>query len=102
MNRPWCCPDPRCAILYQLKDYDADALDEPQPGQSFVCFGKMPEGVRFNYDGVDHANDLRTCNYTPLKGLIVWQENEQDWVALIAAYQTALHAKGEEGESDEG
>lgn len=62
-----------------------------QPGASFVCFGKAPE-VAFTYDGVEHVNDLRSCHYTPLKGLTANQENADDWEALKAAYWRALNA----------
>lgn len=55
----------------------------------------MPEEVAFVYDGSDHANDLRSCHYTPLKGLIANQENEGDWRILCRAYATALKRLGE-------
>lgn len=87
--RPWCCPEPRCSPLHQLRDADAEDVSTPQPGESFVCFGVAPE-VTFAYDGVEHANDLRSCHYTPLKGLIAYQENADDWAAIRAAYGRAL------------
>jgi hypothetical protein len=86
-ERPWCCPEPRCAPLHILKDSDAGL----QPGASFVCFGKAPE-VAFTYDGVEHVNDLRSCHYTPLKGLLAFQESAEDWDALRSAYGRALGA----------
>jgi hypothetical protein len=82
--RPWCCPEPRCAPLHLLAEAVA-------PGESFVCFGKAPE-VEFTYDGVAHTNDLRSCHYTPLKGLIAYQENRDDWEAMRAGYWRALAA----------
>jgi hypothetical protein len=82
--RPWCCPEPRCTPLHLLAEAAA-------PGESFVCFGKAPE-VEFTYDGVTHSNDLRSCHYTPLKGLIAYQENRGDWEAMRAGYWRALAA----------
>ena len=91
MERPWCCPVPWCRVVHQLKDHEARPLDEAQPGESWVCFGRMTEKVPFAYDGVEHeGNDLRTCQYSALKGLVGWQENEGDWAALGDAYATAL------------
>lgn len=87
-DRPWCCPEPRCTPLHLLADAEAGM----QPGASFVCFGKAPEEVAFVYDGVGHVNDLRSCHFTPLKGLIAYQENTDDWEALRTAYWRALAA----------
>lgn len=84
--RPWCCPDPRCTPLHQLAN---ESLAKPSPGESFICFGRMSE-VEFTYDGSEHKNDLRSCHYTPLKGLIANQENEDDWRMVGRAYLTAL------------
>ncbi|KAF0156255.1 MAG: hypothetical protein FD189_1060 [Elusimicrobia bacterium] len=89
MNRPWCCPEPRCAPLFQLKDGGWQLL-ECKPGESFFCFGKLAEAVRFVYDGIEHVNDLSTCCFTPLKGIIRYQENREDWYALKTAYTRAL------------
>lgn len=88
-TRPWCCPEPRCLPLHALKDGDAPPLTEPSPGESFVCFGRAPK-VAFTYDGINHANDARSCHFTPLKGLIAYQENAADWEALHRAYGRAL------------
>ena len=90
MNRPWCCPEPRCAPIYQIKDGSAAALDQPQPGQSFSCFGKMTEPVAFEYDGVKHVNELSSCHYTTLKGVMRWQEAREDWMLLAEGYTKAL------------
>lgn len=86
LNRPWCCPDPRCEPVHQLANGDPSIA---APGESFSCFGRMPEGIAFIYDGSDHANDLRSCHYTPLKGVIAWQENADDWRMLSRAYAMA-------------
>lgn len=94
-KRPWCCPEPRCQPLHQLRN---EPLDVPSPGESFVCFGRAPN-VEFVYDGADHANDLRSCHYTPLKGLIANQENADDWAMLSRAYAMALKAERERSPS---
>lgn len=44
----------------------------------------------FTYDGVEHANDLNSCHYSALKGVIRFQENKDDWENLLAAYTRAL------------
>lgn len=88
--RPWCCPEPRCAPLHLLRDGDASRT-AVEPGESFVCFGHAPE-VAFTYDGVEHSNDLRSCHYSPLKGVVAFQENREDWEALKAGYWRALNA----------
>lgn len=84
--RPWCCPEPRCTPVHALRG--ADELSEPSPGEAFVCFGAAPN-VHYEYDGVVHDNDARSCHYTPLKGLIAYQENADDWAALRSAYWRA-------------
>lgn len=91
MERPYCCPEPRCTPVHQLDGYEGDEhdLSKPQPGESFFCFGRMAEPVEFTYDGAQHRNDLRSCGYTPLKGIISWQENLDDWRALSNAYGRA-------------
>lgn len=90
-ERPWCCPEPSCTPIHQLAN---EPLDQPNPGESFICFGRMAEGIEFVYDGSDHKNDLRSCAYTPLKGLIANQENADDWRMLGRAYATALKRLG--------
>lgn len=98
--RPWCCPEPRCTPLYALQGGDKP-LTEPDPGESFLCFGRAPEVV-FVYDGSEHANDLRSCSYTPLKGVIANQENAEDWYALGNAYRRALTILIEQGRDETG
>lgn len=88
-ERPWCCPEPRCRPVYQVKDSDYEKLTAPVPGESFFCFGMMARPVTFTYDGVEHTNDLNSCSYTALKGVIRFQENETDWEALEIAYRRA-------------
>lgn len=50
----------------------------------------MPESVTFVYDGCSHTNDLNTCTYSPLKGLLRFQENADDWFLMAHAYLNAL------------
>lgn len=88
MNRPWCCPEPRCEPVHQLSESFDLAI--PTPGMSFSCFGRMGEEIRFTYDGEEHPNDLRSCHYTPLKGVVMWQENPGDWAVVRDAYSEAL------------
>jgi hypothetical protein len=82
--RPWCCPEPRCTVLYHY-----NVWSPPQPGESFACFGVMDRAVEFVYDGKRHKNDLNHCDYTPLKGVVRWQDNEDDWIALERMYAMA-------------
>ena len=86
--RPWCCPEPSCKPIHN------DQVEgEPTPGVSFICFGKMARPVTFIYDGESHDNDLNHCDYTPLKGIIRWQENVDDWRYVVAQYQRALEVR---------
>src|SRR3990172_8054596 len=41
-ERPWCCPERRCAVLYQ----SGGPPDPEKPGESWVCFGKDACGSR--------------------------------------------------------
>jgi hypothetical protein len=90
--RPWCCPEPRCDPLWQLRDGDAQPLDIAQPGQTWSCWGRLSAEVLFTYDGVEHANDLKSCHYTALKGVVAYQENRADWEALAGSYRSAVLA----------
>lgn len=87
--RPWLCPEPRCTPLLNLRDGDYADITKPEPGQTFVCWGMMEQPVEFTYDGVEHPNDLNDCHYTPLKGLIRYQENAADWNVLASYYSMA-------------
>lgn len=55
-----------------------------------MCFGKMGRKVTFVYDGEEHTNDFNRCVYTPLKGLLRFQENATDWALDVSAAETAL------------
>lgn len=87
-ERPWCCPDHSCEPVHQ-------ALNEPQPELSFICLGRLPERSVVTVAHRRHPNDLRSCHYSPTKGVIAWQENEQDWRLLAAAYTDGLAALGD-------
>jgi len=84
-TRPWCCPEPHCTPIHNV-----GVSGEPQPGVSFICFGYLPAAVTFEYDGERHANDLSSCWYTALKGIIRWQENVSDWLNTVGEYSKAL------------
>ena len=92
LSRPWCCPEPRCKPLWNHQVHQ-----EPTPGESFVCFGRMERAITFTYDGNEHTNNLHHCDYTPLKGIILWQENADDWRELRTMYDRALAALGNWG-----
>lgn len=84
MDRPRLCPEPRCSPIFQWGDVSGQ-----DAGESWMCFGRMPEEIVFTYAGNDHTNDLRSCHFTPLKGLIAYQENRDDWWAIERAYRRA-------------
>lgn len=89
LNRPWCCPEPRCLPLWQVRDSSSEPLAKPQPGQSWACWGRLGRTVEFEYDGVMHANDLRSCFYTALKGVVSWHETADDWMLMEDGYHMA-------------
>lgn len=92
-DRPYCCPEPRCTPVHNHGD--GESLAQVRPGQSFTCCGKMPEGIKFTYDGEVHPNDLNRCVYTPLKGIIRFQENATDWRSERTVLAVALRKLGE-------
>lgn len=89
VKRPWCCPEPKCTPVFQVKDSDYPDITQPVSGESWFCFGMMETPVEFSYDRVKHCNDLNSCSYTALKGVIRFQENEDDWEALEIGYRRA-------------
>ena len=99
MDRPWLCPEPRCTPLLNLRDGDYDDITRPEPGQTWMCWGLMERPVSFIYDGVDHPNNCNACTYTPLKGVLRFQENPNDWEALANRYSRAAKAAREKLES---
>lgn len=92
VSRPYCCPEPRCTPIHNHGD--GSDLSEPRPGQSFTCLGKMPREIEFTYDGHDHRNDLNRCVYTPLKGILRYQENIEDWRLEQVVLKVGLHRLG--------
>ena len=89
--RPWLCPMVgHCEPLTNLRDGDYKDITVPEPGQSWTCFGIMAKPLTFIYDGVEHTNDLNHCDYTPLKGVLRFQENEADWSVLAGGFRMAL------------
>lgn len=98
--RPWCCPEPRCLPVHTLSGSE-NPLSHAEPGESFFCFGAAPL-VEFIYDGVKHVNDTRSCTYTPLKGVISYQENADDWRAISSAYSRATTALLRYRDGDQG
>ena len=91
--RPWLCPErERCSPLTNLRDGEYRDIGIPEPGQSWVCFGKMTQPIDFSYDGVDHTNSVRSCHYSPLKGLIQFHETPEDWSIMASGYRAAILA----------
>lgn len=90
MNRPWICAEMSCCPIFQGKDSDNPDITIPSAGHSFICLGRMKKFIEFTYDGTLHQNYLSTCMYTPLKGLIRFQENKADWQLLKTVYERAL------------
>ncbi len=76
-NKPRCCPDEGCEILFCSRHDDTDV------GDSFDCYGRIPE-VTFSWNGNEHKNDISHCTYTPLKGIIRYLENKDDQTLIIA------------------
>ena len=89
MKRPRCCPEPRCTPINQEGEPHSD-----DPGDSWLCLGKLDEPVQFIYGGNEHTNDLSACTYTPLKGVIRFLENADDWLLNAHAYMIALWELG--------
>ena len=90
MKRPWICPEPRCQPIFHAKASDYPDISVSNSGQSFICFGESPETSEFTYNGVTHCNDLGTCMFSPLKGLVKFQMNEADWEWLGKACERSL------------
>jgi len=87
-TRPKLCPCPRtCSPIFnsmvadtRIRDQEADMSQ----GYSGECVGRMSEAVEFIYGGSPHKNDLNRCVFTPLKGIIRFQECTGDiWSSII-------------------
>jgi hypothetical protein len=99
--RPAGCPEPRCMPVFQRPSppflVEPGAPDDRRqlpPGESMFCWGCMAAPVTFTYDGVEHTNDLSACVFTPLKGVIRFQENENDWWLMQTGYGLARRRLG--------
>ncbi len=90
--RPWCCPEPRCALLHQGFGVTERPLSEPQPGGSFTCFGRMGGSIQFTYDGIEHDNDLNVCFIAATKGVVRFQMNTADLWHMSGDFLLALAA----------
>jgi len=93
-TRPKLCPCPRtCTPIYNSMVCDARIKDESADmaqGYSGECIGKMSEAVEFIYGGSPHKNDMNRCVFTPLKGIIRFQENADDFWSSIILLSRAL------------
>lgn len=93
-ERPKLCPCPRtCDPIWngmvsdpRIKDEEADMSQ----GYSGECIGKMKEPIAFIYGGAEHRNDCNRCVFTPLKGIIRFQENWEDLGSSILLMEHAL------------
>lgn len=69
----------------RIKDEEADMSQ----GYSGECIGKMNEPFTFIYGGNPHTNDINHCHFTPLKGIIRFQECADDlWGTMILISRT--------------
>jgi hypothetical protein len=89
VSRPWCCLEPRCTPISQLREPTYPDASVPIVGQSFICFGMMDQPVKYVMDGVEHVNDLNSCHYAAAKGITRFLENADDWSSIGSAYQDA-------------
>lgn len=97
--RPPFCPDPKgCRpLIWPLTDSDNRRMDNP--GFAVHCFGKMAKPLVWTFGGIEHHEDLRCCDYSPLKGVVMWLENRADWDALAYCYRHAVDALDREATS---
>jgi hypothetical protein len=89
--RPHFCPFPvTCQpVIRPLTDSDNRTLDNPS--FAVTCFGDT-EPLIWVFNDVEHREDLRSCHYSPLKGVVTWHENLEDWDVLAATYRMAAEA----------
>ncbi len=92
LERPWCCPEPRCELLYQGAVPTGIPVSTAQPGRSFTCFGRMAGAIQFTYDGVEHDNDLNVCFIAATKGVVRFQMNSADLWHISGDFLLALAA----------
>lgn len=98
-SRPWCCPEPTCTPFMQFGE--SMDLAKPEMGLSWLCLGKMEQPRTFIYDGVEHTNDLNDCHYSPLKGVIRWEENAADIGGMASTYTLAVARLSEQEQPDD-
>jgi hypothetical protein len=96
LQRPWCCPEPTCYPFMQLSE-NRNLSSPARMGLAWWCIGRMAEPRTFVYDGEEHTNDLNDCQYSPLKGVIRWEENAADIGALASQYTVAASLRRENG-----
>lgn len=93
-TRPRLCPCARtCTPIWnsmvcddRIKDEEADM----NQGYSGECVGRMNEAVEFIYGGAPHKNEFNRCVFTPLKGIIRFQECADDFWSSIILLSRAL------------
>ena len=90
MKRPDVCHEQNCKCIFtgyrklpDMKDY------------SFFCVGKMKTPITLYSNTVEHANDHYLCIWTPFRGWVKLQVNDNDmfWIKLI--YQQYIKYKEE-------
>jgi len=70
---------------------DADNMPAfDNPAYAVHCCGELSEPLVWMMRGVEHVEDLSTCSYSPLKGVIRWLENLSDWAVLARTYRAAI------------
>ena len=75
-RRPFCCPDPQKCVPIHISPFFVNK--ELTAGYSASCYGYCSE-KRFIYDQVEHVNDISHCVITPLKGVIRFFNNIDDF-----------------------
>lgn len=91
-DRPPICPCPRtCTPVFNALALNEDLkTGDMSEGYSGECLGRMSETAEFTVGGVVHRNDLNRCVFTPLKGIIRFQENVGDWQSSVHVLLSAL------------
>lgn len=74
------------ALVYSEDVRSGDLND----GYSGECMGRMAAPIEFIYNGIPHRNDLNRCVFTPLKGIIRFQENISDLQASAEMLRRVL------------
>lgn len=79
MERSHLCPDLSCKMVWT--DYSKGSFDK---GVSHLCFGVLEKGHLFIEHQTEHKNNIRKCQYTPLKGMITFFTNFEDlWLETL-------------------